>query len=413
MVERLRSSGRRPRPGETPSSSRSSRDVIDEGGAGDCGSEAGVLDGPFEAVSHGARNDYSRSSYNERSCRCDSGSSSSGCSKNNDASGGSLDGADLLSCEGSCHPLGHSRCHKSDPGRRCRNACDIFVEGDGEGEEDEDGEERDEKKEIPVVVQTRRTELSICGLGGGGIAKELMDVTAAGGIEDTGSGDFAGAEERMLHIVADGGSDDTADSAGDGVTDHEDVHVEDESRDDHRLDPRVHPKTDGNKRPSDTISVGNSASTSTTGSNSTDTSSNNSSSSNISTGAGTSTSEKNVDIVDMNHRDKHVDVSVKIIPRGKHHPALVRHGAAAAVAAAATAARGGAPPAGAFRRRGWSSSKLAFPDITGHRRDSEDLAVIVFVCVCTSCRVLLLATCQTLVVSERFSRTTFSSCLVL
>lgn len=75
-------------------------------------------------------------------------------------------------------------------------------------------------------------------------------------------------------------------------------------------------------------------------------------------------------------------VAARVSPPGKHRLAPVRHGAAAAASAGVE----GVPPS-AFRRRGWSSSKLALSGVdadagfTGRRRASEDLAVSVKVCV--------------------------------
>lgn len=362
------SSGRQPRTGVTPctsrSSSRSSSDVVDEGGISDDAGEARKSSDPCHPVSHNASHHHISFSCNGRGRQF--GGSSGGSNENSHRSRRGVSGADDRSGrEGSCRTFGHSRFHKSDPGRRYRNVCDIFVEeGDGENEEEEEEGEEDNTG----AMETRQTELGNCGQGGGGSAKEVLRTAERGGMVDRGSGGFAEAEARMLRSIgADGGSDDTAeDSVADGVTDHEDVHMEDESNDDAHL----HPKADGGKRPGNipTTAGNNSASTSTTGSNSTDTSSNNSSSSDISAGTGTG-SCSNGDIVGTNTR---VDQTPRNSPRGKRHLALVRHGAGAAAAAG-----GGVSPA-AFRRRGWSSSKLAFPDVTGHRRESEDLAVSYF-----------------------------------
>ncbi|CAM9597545.1 unnamed protein product [Ectocarpus sp. 12 AP-2014] len=187
-----------------------------------------------------------------------------------------------------------------------------------------------------------------------GLEKAEMGIVHVRG--DGDSENLKNDEMQMLH-AADGASDGTADTA-DGVTDNEDIHTEeDDSSQSHR-----HPCTDGHGRASDSNSSNNSSSSNI----STVHISNNSS---ISSGC-SSDNRSSSGHASANHGVH--DVARISSTREDHLASSVRHNAAAAAAAAAVG--GGILPC-AFRRRGWSSSILAFADVTGQRRAKEDLAL--------------------------------------
>lgn len=216
----------------------------------------------------------------------------------------------------------------------------------------EDGEDSD-----MVAAEIQKEEVLHVASGGSdgdcsGVEKVEMGIVHVKGDGETEN--LKHEEMQMLH-VADGASDGTADTA-DGVTDNEDIHTEeDDSSQSHR-----HPRTDGHDQASSS-------------------SSNNSSSSNISTihisknssvSSGCSSDNSSSSVHASANHGVHGVTRVSSTENG-HLASSVRHGAAAAAAATFG---GGIPPC-AFRRRGWSSSILAFSDGTGQRRAKEDLAV--------------------------------------
>ncbi|CAN0117980.1 unnamed protein product [Ectocarpus sp. 6 AP-2014] len=185
-----------------------------------------------------------------------------------------------------------------------------------------------------------------------GLEKVEMGIVHVRG--DGDSENLKNKEMQMLH-AADGASDGTADTA-DGVTDNEDIHTEeDDSSQSHR-----HPRTDGHDRASNSNSSNNSSSSNIS------TVHISNSSSSISSGCSSDNSSSSGH-ASANH-GVHGVARISSTEKG-HLASSVRHNAAAAAAVG-----GGIPPC-AFRRRGWSSSILAFSDVTEQRRAKEDLAL--------------------------------------
>ena len=275
--------------------------------------------------------------------------------------GGGNAGHILSNCRERGCTSGHGREPRSGhPGRYKNAAADLGAICEGGGGND------------AVEAETRRMEL--CR---GGVEVDGLDSSSTTEKEQM---------QRLLHM-GDGGSDDTADTA-DGATDHEDVHTEED--DSGSLPPNPNDEEhDKSSNTSSTSSTSSASSASSGGGGGT--SSHNSSRSNMSSSNPNSDTEaygNSSAASDHRHHDSGVGttlaggVAARVSPPGKRRLAPVRHGAAAAASAGVE----GVPPS-AFRRRGWSSSKLALSGVdadaafTGRRRASEDLAVSVKVCV--------------------------------
>ena len=282
--------------------------------------------------------------------------------RNSQFGGGSNGSHDLSSRPDRCHAFAHDAEPRSDhhQGARYRNVGADLSAICESGSDAVEAEKRREK------------------LGGRG------DVDGLGSSSGNSSNSAEKEEEeeeemRLLHMGDGGSSDDTADTA-DGATDHEDVHTEED--DSSSLPSSSHPHDEENDKASNSSSISSSSSTDSTGGASGGISSNNSSRSNMSSSNPSSDNEASGhgSAASDDHRGRGRGrgltggTAARMPPREKRNPAPVRHGAAAA----ASAGEEGVPPS-AFRRRGWSSSKLVFSDLgadfVGRRRASEDLAV--------------------------------------
>lgn len=242
------------------------------------------------------------------------------CGRNGQFSGDSNGGRALSSCRENCGSFGHTVESRSDTERHKNVDADVSAVCEG--------------GKNAVEAEIRREEL--------GRGEADLDSNTE--------------KEEMLMHMGDGGSDDTADT-GDGATDHEDLHMEDDSS-----SLPSHPHDEENDKSSN-------ASGTTSGTGST-------------TSSATSSSDPNSDTEANGNRtapnDGHGNgdgsaltggIAARMLPRGKIHGGK------------------GVPPF-ALRRRGWSSSKLAFPGPNAgfkeRRRASGDLAVraIFFVVAC-------------------------------
>ncbi|CAM9582717.1 unnamed protein product [Ectocarpus fasciculatus] len=219
----------------------------------------------------------------------------------------------------------------------------------------EDGEDSD------MVAAEIQQEEGLRGAGGkldgdrSGLEKAEMDIVHVRG--DGDSEDLKNEEMQMLN-VADGASDGTAETA-DGVTDNEDINTEeDDSSQSHRR-----PRPDGHDRASDLSSSNNSST-----SNISTIHISNSNNSSISISSDCSSDNSSSSGHASGNHGVHGVATISSTEKGQLASSM-RHNAAAA------AAVGGGIPSCAFRRRGWSSSILAFSDVTGQRRAKEDLAL--------------------------------------
>eukprot|EP00752_Nemacystus_decipiens_P004477 g4089.t1 len=278
-------------------------------------------------------------------------------------SGGGNGGHKLSSCREGGRTFGHGRETQSDHAARHRNAdADLGAIFEG-------GNDVIEAEMLRAQPGRGDLEVEVGGLDSNSTEKEEM-------------------QQQLLLHMGDGGSDDTADTA-DGATDHEDVHTEEDDSGSLPPDPNDEENENGKSgNTSSTTSTSSTSSASSTSSGGGDgTSSHNSSSSNMSNSNPNSDTEANTNrsaAGSDRHRGRSSGVrssltegaAPTVSPRGRRHLAPPRDDAAAAASSGMEEIQ-----PSAFRRRGWSSSRLALSDagadadITVRRRASEDLAL--------------------------------------